>query len=92
MSRPAPSEAVRLRPGSVEWREVDGEVVAVDLWTSEYLAINRTGAVVWRALDGGATREQLVERLVEGFDVKPGAARRDVDEFVAVLAARGLLA
>jgi hypothetical protein len=92
MSLPAPSGTLRLRPGSVEWREVEGEIVAVDVQTSEYLAINRTGAVLWRALDAGATADQLTERLVDGFDVERAAARRDVNEFVALLAARGLLA
>jgi hypothetical protein len=88
---PAPSAAVRLRRGSVEWRKVEGEVIAVDVRTSEYLAINPTGAVLWRALEVGATRGELAERLVASFDVEPGAAARDVDEFLAVLEERGLL-
>jgi hypothetical protein len=92
MTGPAPSGAVRLRPGAVEWREVEGEIVAVDVQTSEYLVINRTGAVLWRALEAGATADQLAGRLVDRFDVERGAARRDVDEFVATLASRGLLA
>jgi Coenzyme PQQ synthesis protein D (PqqD) len=86
-----PSAAVRLRPGSVEWREVEGEVVAVDVRTSEYLAINATGAVLWRALQDGATRGELRERLVASFDVEPGLADRDIGEFLAALDERGLL-
>lgn len=81
-----------LRPGSVEWREVEGEIVAVDVKTSEYLAINRTGAVLWRALEGGATRDELAERLVGAFAVDPAAARKDVEAFVAMLDDRGFLA
>jgi hypothetical protein len=88
---PSPSTAVRLRPGSVEWREVEGEVIAVDVRTSEYLAVNPTGAVLWRALEDGATRGELAERLVARFDVERGAAARDVEEFLAALEERGLL-
>jgi hypothetical protein len=88
---PPSSPVIRLRPGSVEWREVEGEVIAVDVRTSEYLAINPTGAVLWRTLQGGATRSGLAERLVATFDVEPDAAARDVGEFLAVLEARGLL-
>jgi hypothetical protein len=75
----------------VEWREVEGEVIAVDVRTSEYLAINATGAALWRALEGGATRGELTDRLVECFDVEPDAAARDVAGFLAALEERGLL-
>jgi hypothetical protein len=85
------SAAVRLRPGAVEWREVEGDVIAVDVRTSEYLAINETGAVLWRALREGATTDELVEEVVARFDVAPGAARRDVDDFLERLRGRGFL-
>jgi hypothetical protein len=75
----------------VEWREVEGAVIAVDVRSSEYLAINDTGAVLWRALQGGATTRELVERLVARFDVEPEAAARGVEEFLAGLEERGLL-
>lgn len=91
MTPPSPSAPVRLRPGSVEWREVEGEVIAVDVRTSEYLAINPTGAVLWRALQDGATRGELAERLVAHFEVEPGVAARDVGKFLATLEERGLL-
>jgi hypothetical protein len=87
----SPSAPVRLRPGSVEWREVEGELIAVDVRTSEYLSINPTGATLWRALQDGTTPAQLAERLVARFDVEPGAAARDVGEFLAALQGRGLL-
>jgi hypothetical protein len=85
------SAPVRLRPDAVEWREVQGDVIAVDVRTSEYLAINDTGALLWRALQGGATPGELVECLVARFDVEPEAAARGVDQFLAGLEARGLL-
>jgi hypothetical protein len=91
VSPASPSAPVRLRPGSVEWRDVEGEVVAVDLRTSEYLAINRTGAALWRGLVAGATPAALAECLMADFDVEPSVAGRDVGEFLAALQQRGLL-
>jgi hypothetical protein len=75
----------------VEWREVEDDVVAVDLQTSEYLAINRTGAALWRDLAAGATPAALAERLAARFEVEPSVANRDVTEFLAFLEQRGLL-
>jgi len=80
-----------LRSESLEWREVEGEVVALDLRTQMYLAVNRTGAVIWPALDSGADRSELVERVVQRFDVSPEQAAADVDAFLADLESRDLL-
>jgi hypothetical protein len=82
---------LRLRPGALEWRPIEGEVVAVDLRSSVYFGINRTGAIIWPELASGATREALVDRLVEACEIAAGQARREVDEFVEELAKLDLL-
>src|SRR6476469_3745613 len=83
---------LRLRMDALEWRAMEGEVLALDSATQRYLATNRTGTVLWAALVEGATREQLVELLRERFDVDEASAARDVDAFVARLRDEGLLA
>ena len=51
---------LRLRTEDLSWREIDDEVIAVDVETSTYLGANKTGTLLWRRLgDGGATREEL---------------------------------
>jgi hypothetical protein len=82
---------LRLRNQALEWRDIEGEVVAVDTRKAVYMAINHTGAVLWPALSEGATREELVERLVGAYDVDRGAAEGDVDTFVAMLEEQDLL-
>lgn len=82
---------LRLRTDDLEWREVHGEVVAIDLKGSVYFTLNRTGAELWPALSEGATREQLVERLCARFGVDEETAGRDVDAFLEMLRERELL-
>ncbi len=82
---------MRLRDADLDWREVEGELVALDLRESRYLAVNRTGQVLWAALADGATRDQLVERLVEAFGIEHARASADVDAFTAELESRDLL-
>ena len=82
---------LKLREDALEWREVDGQVIALDLRASEYLALNATGTAVWAALANGAERRALVERLVERFDVDEASATRDLDAFLASLRERELL-
>lgn len=82
---------VRLLPSALTWREVDGEIVAVDNRTSTYIAINRAGTTLWPALERGASRDELVALLLSRFSIDAARAASDVDTFVAMLAERSLL-
>ncbi len=79
-----PEPVLRLKPG-VEWQHVDDEVVALDLGTSAYVAVNDTGAALWPLVAGGTTPQQLVEALTASFPVDAERARADVDAFVLQL-------
>jgi hypothetical protein len=83
---------MRLREDALTWREIDGEIVAVDVERSTYLAANPAGTLLWQRLARGATREELAGALVEWFDIELERAQSDADAFVAAVAERGLLA
>jgi hypothetical protein len=86
-----PDTSYKLRSGRLDWRLVDGEVIALDLERAEYLAINPSGAELWPLLVEGATRDQLVRRLQDTFAIDEAQARGDVDAFVAGLESQQLL-
>jgi len=75
----------------LEWREVEGEVIALSLPSSSYLSINQTGAVLWKLLADETTEDDLVAALVSAFDVDDASARRDVMAFLQELESQGLL-
>jgi hypothetical protein len=83
---------LRLREEGLDWREIDGEVVALDVERSHYLNLNATGCVLWLLLAHGATQRQLVDKLIEEFDVGEPTARDDVEAFLASCRENGLLA
>jgi hypothetical protein len=70
---------------------VEDELVALDLRTQSYLGVNRVGAAIWPLLADGATREQLVDAILERFDVEPARAGNDVQAFLDELQARDLV-
>jgi Coenzyme PQQ synthesis protein D (PqqD) len=82
---------LKLREGAAEWREVEGQVLVLDLEDSDYLIVNRTGAAVWPALVAGTTREELIELLTSTFDVDAESAAANLDEFLSTLRERRLL-
>jgi Coenzyme PQQ synthesis protein D (PqqD) len=84
-------DILKLREADLDWREVEGELVALDLRESRYLAVNRTGQVLWSALAEGTSRDLLIKRLAEAFGIEQGRAAADVDAFTTELESRGLL-
>jgi hypothetical protein len=82
---------LKLRNSRVRWRDMEGELVAVDVTASRYLGANASGLLLWRALVEGTRRDDLVGRLVDAFGIAPERAGADVDRFIEEVAALGLL-
>jgi hypothetical protein len=93
MSSPSPdsNRPVALRARDLHWREIDGEVVILDGRARRYLALNHSGAELWRLLAGGTTRDELIARLTGVYGINDGEAAADVDRLLEALAARALL-
>ena len=81
-----------LRSDDLHWREVDGEIVALEGRAANYLAANGSGGLLWRMLADGATRDDLAAALVDAYDIDAAAAMADADRFVAQVREAGLLA
>jgi len=82
---------LRLREEDLSWRQIDAEIVAVDVTKSTYLSANESGAVLWSLLVDGATRAELATALQDRYDIDRDRAEADADAFVAALESRGLL-
>jgi len=78
-------DVLTVEADRLAWRETGTEIVVLDLRDSVYYGLNPTGARLWTLLAGGATREDLVARLVLEQRVDDARAEVDVDEFLAVL-------
>lgn len=89
VSGPPPSFVVR-RDG-VLWRQLDDQILILDVSASRYLRLNGSGATLWRALAAPRTQEELVDELLRRYDVSRADASGDVDEFLARLGRHGLL-
>jgi coenzyme PQQ synthesis protein D (PqqD) len=84
-------QEIRLRREDLEWRELEGEIVVLDLRRSTYLAVNRVGALLWPRLLDGATHNDLVQTLVDDFGLASSEAESDVSAFLQDLREQELL-
>lgn len=76
----------------VAWRLVDNQVFAVTLDGNLHLVDSATGVLIWTALSNGTeTLPELVEQIVDGFDVAPARATADLAEFLGALVSKRVL-
>lgn len=77
---------MKIKDGFV-LREVAGSfiVVAVGEAVKHFngmINLNETGAFLWKILEKGANKEELVEKLLAEYDVDEKTAKDDVDNFI----------
>ena len=82
---------LKLRSQGVAWTDVDGDIVALDEQAAVYLGANPAGALLWRALVDGATRESLADKLAGEFGIPLERAQADTNAFLAALREHALL-
>lgn len=78
-------------PPHVLYREVDGEMVLLDLDREQYFGLDAIGADMVQRLTAMSV-DETVEVLVAEYDVGPDQLRQDLDHLVASLVDAGLLA
>jgi hypothetical protein len=81
----------RIRAAGVSWRDIDGEVVALDIGTGDYLRFNGSGRVLWLALVEPVSAEELGALLAETFAITPEQGWADAQDFVGDLTGRELV-
>jgi hypothetical protein len=67
------------------------DVVLIDSQSGRMTACNETASVIVSQLEAGSTLLRLVETLIRRFAVTDSVAVRDVNAFLDMLAAEGLL-
>jgi hypothetical protein len=81
-----------LRRDGMSWRELNGQIIVLDLNRSSYVSLDGAGSMLWLRLAGGATLDELVATVLEAYDVDDATARADVVAFLDDLRLRGFLA
>jgi hypothetical protein len=82
---------MRLRGDDLTWREIDGDLVILDLQSSTYLTANASAAVLMKQLTEERSADELVGCLVTTFGIDRQQATQDVQAFLDELEDSDLL-
>jgi hypothetical protein len=87
----SPHTRVSRAPNTLAER-VRGATVVLEPDSGRYVRLNATGSVLWEALEGPATIDELAGRLAGDYGIDAARATADASAFVSALAERELVA
>ena len=85
-----PDQKVQISP-EVLFQEVAGEIVLLDLESENYFGLDAVGARIWSLLQTGSKVGEVVDVLLQEFDVDRDTLETDVADLVERLAEAGLI-
>jgi glycerophosphoryl diester phosphodiesterase len=77
---------------SAVFRQIDDQIIALNLETGEYFTMNEMAARMWTVLTETGSLEATVEVIISEFEVSAEEAGKDLEGLIAELRAQGLLA
>lgn len=69
-----------------------GEAVLLNLSDKRYYRLNETAAFIWKAIESGEKRDQLLASIVNEYEVDSSTASNQLDVVVQDLIDKGLIA
>lgn len=76
---------------NVLFQELDGEAVLLSLDEGCYFGLDELGTRIWQLIEEDLDTQQVVEKIVEEYDVEPEQAQQDLDKFLDDLEESGLI-
>jgi len=72
-------------------QEVDGEMVLLDINTENYFGLDDVGTSIWQAMQESETLQEVLNVLLEQYDVDEAVLKKDLLAFVGKLEESGLV-
>lgn len=76
---------------NVQYQEIDGEVVLLNMTTGRYLGLNRVGSEIWTQLMDQGDPSRVARWVAERYNVEADLVTRDTAALVEDLLRAGLL-
>jgi hypothetical protein len=83
-------QKVSISP-EVLFQEVSGEMVLLDLASENYFGLDEIGARVWGLLESGSSVGEVMDALMEEYEVARETLENDVGELLEKLVGAGLI-
>ena len=72
-------------------QEVDGEMVLLDMNSENYFGLDAVGTDIWQAIEEKKVLQDVLDTLLEQYDVEEEVLKKDLITFVHKLEESGLV-
>jgi hypothetical protein len=76
-----PQTYIKRNPEMVT-SNIDGEIVMMSIDQGEYYGLDEIGSRIWELLENPITLEQLINKLIEEFEVDEETCKSDTLDFL----------
>lgn len=83
---------MKINPLVIYREEFDKSAILFRPDNGESFMLNRTASFLWKQLEKGAGKEELLKALADACGELPPTAEQDLDSFLGQLLAKGYLA
>ena len=84
-------ERIELNSGDVAAKEIDGEILVMNVANGMYYSLDGVSAVAWRLLASGHSLAHVAVALAETYGVDPSSTLADITDLVEHLVDEGLV-
>lgn len=86
---------MRIKDGFV-LREVAGTFVIISTGSENLdfkgvITVNEVGALIWKGVEAGKSKDEIVEKILSEYDVQKEVASADMDEFLEQLISKNII-
>jgi len=72
-------------------QEVDGEMVLLDMESENYFGLDEVGTAIWQAMQEKDTLKEVLNVLLEQYEVEEEMLENDLSDFLEKLVESGLV-
>lgn len=72
-------------------QEVDGEMVLLDMNSENYFGLDAVGTDIWNAMQEKESLQEVLEVLLDQYEVEEDVLKKDLLDFVVKLQESGLV-
>ena len=84
-------QRLELNAADVAAKDIDGEILVMNVANGMYYSLEGVGAVAWRLLSAGHSLRQTADSLAAAYGVDPAAALDDITDLAIHLVDEGLV-
>ena len=72
----------KINSEDISYRIIEDEAVILNLKTSDYYSLNKTGTFIWKLLENKANLEDIISKFADEFGINIKTATNDIQQLL----------